>query len=449
MKHIRRMMALLMCLVLLPVTAWSESQRLPLQDTHKVSYKQRSEQLSMGAKLTRWEITTAHADVTRALNALAKGYVDEIVPGLEKLKYKETARLDVYILNSRTGLTWMSFMVQSRYVRSDTTRDVRFTTRTYDMASGQRLTLGDIFPAGSEAWRLMADAVRERINAYYPDVPADAAAVDAACSLDAIEKMDFTLHGMSLVLHLHAGDFYPGKQQLIEVTLFYPDLRAHMTEKAQQETDNLRYYNTVALTYDDGPNGWVTREMLNVLLVNGVRATFFPVGSRMRDQAQYILREHDEGHIVATHNYSHVYANQVDKDELHKLKARADKVHLELLGIVPPYARPPGGIWKPMVYAQLGWPLIQWSAQGADMENPPRSPQAVSDAVIGNSADGEIILMHDMKKASIEASEIFIPRMQERGYIFLTIDELFAKDGVELQPDTAYWRCKDGVTTDE
>jgi hypothetical protein len=29
----------------------------------------------------------------------------------------------------------------------------------------------------------------------------------------------------------------------------------------------------------------------------------------------------------------------------------------------------------------------------------------------------------------------------------LTIDELFAKDGVELQPDTVYFRCDQGETT--
>ncbi len=32
-------------------------------------------------------------------------------------------------------------------------------------------------------------------------------------------------------------------------------------------------------------------------------------------------------------------------------------------------------------------------------------------------------------------------------YILLTVDELFAKDGVTLEPDTVYFRCDDGVTT--
>ena len=30
------------------------------------------------------------------------------------------------------------------------------------------------------------------------------------------------------------------------------------------------------------------------------------------------------------------------------------------------------------------------------------------------------------------------------GYMMLTIDELMAKDGVELMPDTVYYRCFDG-----
>ena len=449
MKHVRRMLALLMCLFLLPVTAWSESQRLPLQAAHKVTYKHRSAEQGNGSIAYWWDVATANEHVTQELAGLVKAYVHEMMPALERPAQGAESRLDVNVLNSRTGLTWMSFMVQSRYVRNKEVKDVRFTTRTYDMVTGERLLLTDIFPQGSEVWEILTQAVRDGVNAYYPDTAPDAAALEAACTLSAVEGMDFTLHGMSLVLHLHAADFYPGKQQLIEVPLYYPEIRPYMTEKAQVETDNLRYYNTVALTYDDGPNGWVTREMLNVLMETGTRATFFPVGSRMTGHAQYVLREHDEGHAIASHNFSHVYANRSNAEELRRLKEKADQVHLKLLGIAPKYARAPGGIWKPIADAKLGWPLIQWSAQGSDMTEEPRAPQAISDAVVGTTKNGGIILMHDMKSDSVTASKMFIPSLQARGYLFLTIDELFAKDGVELQPDTPYWRCLEGVTTEQ
>lgn len=449
MMHIRRMMALLMCLFLLPVTALAQSQRLPLQDAHKATYKKNSERLKTGVNLTCWEITTAHADVTRELNALARGYVDEMIPGVEKLGYKDSARLDVYILHSRTGLSWMSFMVQSRYVRNDTTRDVRFTTRTYDMTTGQQLTLADLFPAGSEAWGLMQAAVRERINAYYPDVIPDAAALDAACAPDAIGKMDFTLHGMSLVLHLHAADFYPGKQQLIEVPLYYPAIRPYMTEKAQAETDNLTYYDTVALTYDDGPTSWVTREMLDLLMKTGTRATFFLVGGNISRYAQYVQREHDAGHAIATHFFQHLYADRTAASEFQKMPPKVNKAHIDAIGLAPSYARAPGGLWKPMARAGAGWPLIQWTAEGRDWEGDEgRNPYQVKAYVLGQVENGGVILMHDSKKNSILSSEMFIPVLQERGYMFLTVDELFAKDGVVLQPDTPYWRCVDGDTSE-
>ena len=448
MKHIRRMLALLMCLFLLPAGTLAESQRLPLQDAHKVTLTQLGEQQANGSAVYRWDIVTAQESVTRELNALANAYVQELAPALKKPAKNMESRLDVNILHSRTGLSWMSFMVQSRYVLNKEVQDVRFTTRTYDMSTGERLLLTDLFPAGSEAWPLLEKAVREGVCAYYPDLAADTNALTTACTREAIEVMDFTLHGMSLVLHLHAADFYPGKQQLIEIPLYYPEIRPFMPEKAQCETDNLAYYDTVALTYDDGPNGYVTREMLNVLMLCGVRATFFPVGERMRNHAQYILREHDEGHTVGTHNYEHVYANKVSAERLQALKNRVDKVHLELLGITPKVARAPGGIWGPMTRAKLGWPLMQWTSQGSDMLED-RNARSISDAVVGTADDGGIILMHDMKKISVDASELFIPRLQEKGYMFLTIEELFAKDGVVLTPDTVYWRCTDGKTDDD
>ncbi len=37
--------------------------------------------------------------------------------------------------------------------------------------------------------------------------------------------------------------------------------------------------------------------------------------------------------------------------------------------------------------------------------------------------------------------------LEENGYMLLTVDELFAKDGVELKPDTVSYRCVDGDTS--
>ena len=130
------------------------------------------------------------------------------------------------------------------------------------------------------------------------------------------------------------------------------------------------------------------------------------------------------------------------------MPAKADAVHIAAIGLAPKYCRAPGGQWQRMAEAEMGWPNILWSVEAEDWRGDTGpDPKQTAGNIFGGTYDGGIILMHDLKRNSIEASELFIARLQEAGYLFLTIDELFAKDGVELQPDTPYWRCTDGVTT--
>ena len=88
-----------------------------------------------------------------------------------------------------------------------------------------------------------------------------------------------------------------------------------------------------------------------------------------------------------------------------------------------------------------------WTVDAADwMGEDGPDPKLTAGNIVAGTDDGGIILMHDLKFNSIEASELFIPQLQEEGYLFLTVDELFAKDGVALLPDTPYWRCENGAT---
>ena len=55
--------------------------------------------------------------------------------------------------------------------------------------------------------------------------------------------------------------------------------------------------------------------------------------------------------------------------------------------------------------------------------------------------------MHDIKDRTPKLAKEMIQWLQENGYMLLTIDELFAKDGVILEVDNVYYHCVDGDTT--
>ena len=440
---LKRLCALAVCLMLCASSALAET----MQDCHRFTLTREDTTQQNKSVIRMWNIETSNDFVTAELMDIAAAYADRIGPTLEKAKNttSQNSRLDVAIRASRTGLRWMSFLVQARTTYHRKLIGQEITSRTYDMIGGYRVMLSDIFAEGSEGWELLSDAVANAVLTSFPDEEPDAEALASLLSDEGLQNLDFTLHGYSMVLHIPAGLVYPGKQTLIEATLMYSQIRPYMTIEAQIETDNLTYYKTVALTFDDGPHRTNTTKVLNSLLECGERGTFFVIGNRVSGYADLVQRENDEGHAVASHNWNH---NSVAKMSGSTMRAMVNKINaamIEAIGIPARYNRVPYGLYPQMISAKVGWPLIQWSVDTYDWRG--RSVSTIMGNIRGQFTDGDIVLMHDIKDNTPNLVATLIPWLQEQGYMFLTIDELFAKDGVTLQPDTVYYRCEDGVTT--
>ena len=447
-KGKKRLLLGWICLLLslcMVTVASAETDGTPIQPCHQVTMTEQKSTAQNGASISVWHITTALGTVDAELNALADDYAAQITPALRKPGKERTqnSALTVRILHSRTGMSWMSFMVQARQEYHRQIQQVRFTTRTYDMLTGQRITLADIFPADSPAWTLLEQAVRDAANAYYPDETPDAAAVEALC--ENLAQADFMLYGMSLVIHLSADAFYPEHHTLIETTLFYPDIREYMTEKAQIETDNLSYYKTVALTFDDGPTRTNSTKVLNSLMEVGAPGTFFMIGKNMKPYADLVQRAHDEGHAVASHNWTHGDARKISAATLRAMPEKVNNALISIIGIPTRYDRVPYGVYPAMIKAKVGWSYIQWSVDTYDWRG--RSTSLIMSKTKKQFTDGDIVLMHDIKDNTPNTAKVMAEWLYEQGYMLLTVDELFAKDGVTLEPDTVYFRCDDGVTT--
>ena len=418
-----------------------------LQDCHKVTSSYQDTKAKNKSQVRLWHVETASEKVTQEINGIAEEWAEELGSDLPAAKNTGdgNSRLDVEIRYSRTGLTWMSFMVQARTIYHRALKDQRIETRTYDMTTGARITLDLIFDEDSEAWSLMAERVRETLRNYWPDVEPDAEALDRLCTPEALTKADFTLHGMSLVLHYPAEWLYPDRHTLMEVPFYYPEIREFMTERAWEETDNLTYYKTVALTFDDGPKNPRSANVLDALMEKGIRATFFCIGNLVEKAYWIVQREQDEGHAVASHNWNHNDVRNSYAKTLRAMPEKVNKVMIETIGIPVRYDRVPGGLYPSMVKAKVEWAYIQWSLDTYDWRG--RTPNEVLSSVKKKIADGDIILCHDIKEYAPKSTRKIADYLEEQGYMFLTVDELFAKDGVTLEIGEVYYRCVNGDTS--
>ena len=447
MMKYRRALSVLTAVLCLLLSLISAADAETIRDCHRVTSSAETTLQQNKSQVRLWHAETAQESVTAEINGLAEAWAEELSPDLPAAgnNGKKNSRLDVEIRYSRTGLSWMSFLVQARTTYHQKLTGQRFTTRTYDMETGERILLTDIFNEDEDTWTMLSERVRQTLTGYWPDTEPDSETLDRLCAREALEQAEFTLHGMSLVLHYPAETLYPECYTLMEVTFFYPEIRERMTETAMIETDNLAYYNTCALTFDDGPSAKNTPRVLDALMETGARGTFFVVGNRIKENRALVQREHDNGHAVASHNWHHGNVTKSTGSALRAMPKKVNEAMIKSIGIPVRYDRVPGGRYPRMIEVKVGWAYIQWSLDTYDWRG--GGSDGVLSKVKKKIHDGDIILCHDIKDNTPESTRKIVRYLEEEGYMLLTIDELFAKDGVILEPNKVYFRCDQGETS--
>ena len=187
------------------------------------------EAVGSGATIRRTVPATANPAVDEEIAALLDALLERSRPQLEDGTRSDPACLDVGAVISRSGESVLSFLAIAGVSKGRTQLSVDFDTRVYDMATGRRITLEDVFPDGSEAWALLAQAVDAQLRAAFPGYAPDEERLAALCTREALRDARFTLGAARLTLTYRADAVYPGRGTLLHVQLYYPDIRPLMT----------------------------------------------------------------------------------------------------------------------------------------------------------------------------------------------------------------------------
>lgn len=83
-----------------------------------------------------------------------------------------------------------------------------------------------------------------------------------------------------------------------------------LTDEGKENLKNIYHSETkrAFLTFDDGPSQ-NTKDVLDILKENNIKATFFVLGSQVGVFPETTKRMYNEGHYIANHGYSHKYSN--------------------------------------------------------------------------------------------------------------------------------------------
>jgi len=209
----------------------------------------------------------------------------------------------------------------------------------------------------------------------------------------------------------------------------------------------------VALTLDMGGRLEPGIDILNLLIANKVCVTIFPTGAMTQtaqgQQIMAIVKAHPELFEIGNHTMHH--CNLVSggggspttapcagvtptADFIRRELTDAAVILTQFSGQQPvPYWRPPYGVVNQAVRdaaASVGYTkTFMWDIDTIDWKpiaDGGPTAQQIATKVISNATDGSIVLMHLGGYETLEALEIMIPGLRDRGFLLTSLSDLLS-----------------------
>lgn len=182
---------------------------------------------------------------------------------------------------------------------------------------------------------------------------------------------------------------------------------------------------SVALTFDDGPDGQQTLNVLDVLAKENARATFFLSGCSIARNPSIARETVAAGHEAANHGYDHYRMTTVPPLMVWANVALCNGMIEVATGVRPRFFRPPHGACDETVLecaATCGLRTVMWNVMANDWHE-----ESTVEAIVGNistATAGSIILCHDKGPRIAEALRRAIPFLRQKGLELVTLSSL-------------------------
>jgi peptidoglycan-N-acetylglucosamine deacetylase len=153
----------------------------------------------------------------------------------------------------------------------------------------------------------------------------------------------------------------------------------------------------VSLTFDDGPDGETTPQVLDLLERHGAKASFFCVGEKLAAHPQIARDIVRRGHSIENHSLRHSHAFALyGLFRMAREVASAQAIVASVAGRAPLFFRAPMGLRSPLldpVLARYRLRCVSWTRRGLDTLD--GNPQRVLQRLAGRLRAGDILLLHD------------------------------------------------------
>ncbi len=189
------------------------------------------------------------------------------------------------------------------------------------------------------------------------------------------------------------------------------------------------------LTFDDGPSPNITPKILDILQEENIKASFFVIGKKVKEQPNIVKRIYEEGHFIGNHSYSHdnsllykskeSFLSEIQKTDIEIGKAIGiENYHSFLFRFTNGFM---SNIYKSKkeeyvkYLSNINYTYIDWNALNKDSEKKYSNYELLENLKTSTrNKNVLVILMHDSKDVN-DSSLVLknsIDYLKSIGYIF-------------------------------
>lgn len=260
------------------------------------------------------------------------------------------------------------------------------------------------------------------------------------------EENNFILSKSGLVIK------YNYLNKIKEYKINYDEIETYLKEEYKMDDivipvltptkRNLNKYKNkklIALTFDDGPSN-NTKYFIKELQKRDALVTFFVVGNRVKKYEDVLKETYLMGNQIGSHTYSHKNLLYLNEEEITKEIEKTNEVIYNVIGTKPTIIRVPYGNINKKIRSISNMNHILWNVDTLDWKY--KNSNRVYKEIIKHAEDGNIILLHDIFKTSVNGVLKAIDELKKQGYEFVTIDEMVYLKNIKLDKSKTYFNFK-------
>ena len=251
--------------------------------------------------------------------------------------------------------------------------------------------------------------------------------------LDGTKTSGWTIIGEDTYYFGEDGKRLEGKQDILGATYYFS--KDGKFDEGKNKVNPAK--PMLAITFDDGP-GRFTMQLLQELERYDARATFFMVGTNVSKYPDTVKKMMEIGCELGNHTTNHPRLTELDVVGIQNEVHATNQAIQNIAGEIPSLMRPPYGAVNEVVQSAVGMPFAMWSVDTRDWEQ--KDTEFIKNYILNTAKDGEIVLLHDIHESTVQAALQVIPELINRGYQLVTVSEMAAARGVNLEQGIQYYR---------